>query len=118
MDFLYPLRILAGRQLTRREIRWAQEGKVSVLSDDAVEIYRQRNGKLEKIYTTHNDDPLYIFISNLLGLYPPERETRIYTTDGRLTEVLIENHNGVREKTNYDPPGRFVGKAPEEKKAA
>ncbi|HLD39150.1 MAG TPA: hypothetical protein VJB05_02445 [archaeon] len=118
MDFLYPLRILAERQLTSREIGWAQEGKAEDLPGDVVRSYHQHGDKLVISYTQHFTDHMGVLACNPLALCLFERETRTYTSDGKLTEISIEDHNGVREKTKYNPPGRFIGKTQKEKKAA
>ena len=115
MDFLYPLRILAERQLTRREIQLIQKGKPIYVPGDATIKCYQRDGNLVESYTQFFKSPNPI---SPLELCQFKRETRTYTADGRLTEISIEDNNGTRKKIKYDPPGRFVGKTQKGKKAA
>ena len=114
MDFLYPLRILAGRQLTRREIGLAQEGKRKG-AEFSCTIYGTSNSEFTVSHETYC--PVISPGISFFGL--SRSDGRTYTQDGRLRKRVTDNYlEDTHSETHYDPPGRFVGKAPEEKKAA
>ena len=105
MDFLYPLRVMAGRQLSPLGIRRANRDwhRESVIGG--------------KSYTRSGDE---LFLSETIhGTYPDSSlEVRRYTSDGKLKSVSITGVTGDNNVFNYDPPGRFVGKKVVPEKAA
>ena len=109
MNWRYFMRILAGTQLTRAEIKNAREGldygyntsSFSYFSDDA-----------SLVRVSHYWGPSAIDWDKLRTII------NTYTEDGRLKLVELIDWKGKRESIEHDPPGSFRGKKVPTEKAA
>ena len=100
MDWLYPLRVIAGRQLTPIGIRRAKKNYLAEVGLTSELAYEIENDEIVKTRVVG---------SIPFGLPGPFTERR-YTMDGRLKSVAHGYGIYEKEKTTYDPPGRFIGK--------
>ena len=99
MDFLYPLRVMTGRQLTPIGIRRAKKGLLDTGSLNLGDTtYSVENDEIHKDYISAT--PIGV------GHFTDRR----YTMDGRLKMVSCGYGVHEKERTVYDPPGRFIGK--------
>ena len=106
MDLLYPLRVMIGRQLSPWKIARANHG-----------------WHREYMHATH---ALYRDGDNIVSgravdgfQWRLHHEVRTYTDDGKLKSIEYSGkERGTKERVNYDPPGRFVGRKVPIKKAA
>jgi len=104
------LKVVAGRQLTDRQMKFAQ-----VLELNDPRIFNNKGLiKVRGQYRLTRRKPQRVGEVELqktwLGI-PPQRITRrIYDKEGRLEERVTENElTGYFSITEFDPPGRWFG---------